>query len=276
MYRRAFSLIELLVVIAVIAVLVGLLLPAVQNAREAARRATCRNNLKQLGLALHNYHQAHKLFPPGSLNRGPVQAHHTGWGWGALMLPQLEQQSLYDQINFFQPLTFGSNQALLAQGLSVWRCPSDSAPDAIQISGSQLATGNYAGCAGSMTGEGILFGFSSVRISDVTDGTSHTILAGERVNQLNVPKLGSFTSGWYGAIPGLNSATPNSIPHLENNGLFTPNSDLNFPYAFQSRHTGGVNLLLCDGAVRFVSDNIDSRVWNALGSRKGGEVISDY
>lgn len=162
--KRAFTLIELLVVTAVIAVLVALLVPAVQQAREAARRTQCRNNLKQLGLALHHYHDAHRVFPPGFISQqGWLGASNRNqFGWGVMVLPYLEQTNLYSRFNFDRPnwdesIGIGSlmenNRKLSATKLSVFRCASDIAPDTIDRSclpqaGPTQGTSNYSGVTG--------------------------------------------------------------------------------------------------------------------------------
>src|SRR5690349_9537123 len=137
--RRAFTLIELLVVIAIIAILIGLLLPAVQKIREAAARMKCTNNLKQIGLALHNYHDANNYFPPGYVDRNtnpastPDNDLGPGWAWSSFLLPYLEQDNLYKQINFNVAMGVGANAALAQQPLTIFQCPSDSYQQAFPV-----------------------------------------------------------------------------------------------------------------------------------------------
>ena len=192
--QRGFTLIELLVTIAIIGVLVALLMPAVQSAREAARRSSCRNHLKQLALALHNYHDAHRTVPPGCIIMGDSPEALSGWGWGAMVLPFTEQSALYNTINFELGTTVGSNRAVVAQPIPFWWCPSDIGPSVctINVGGAgavAVATGNYCGS------QGMLSPLVCVRFGDVTDGLSQTLMLGERVHQPPVPGFDNeFTS----------------------------------------------------------------------------------
>ncbi len=237
--RRGFTLLELLVVIAIIAVLIALLLPAVQSAREAARRAGCVNNLKQIGLALLNYEQAMGVFPPGYisavdrtiLNACDQDAENaasvdlgTGWAWGSLILPYLEQQPVYNSINFSLSVAYRQNDTVSLTPLSVYLCPSDFGPSTIPVYSDPpdpaqpgtydashivdtLSRGNYVGmygigelCANSGandvpnnngTGDplgqhaGIFYRNSATKIAAITDGTSNTIAVGERSHNLS-------------------------------------------------------------------------------------------
>ena len=280
MRRRAFTLIELLVVIAIVGILMALLLPAVQQAREAARRMVCRNNLKQIGLALHNYHELHRLFPSGSIQAGPSFRPLSGWGWGAMILPQLEQTAVYNRIDFDTPNAIGGNRTLLTHGMAHWRCRTDPAPESVTVSEGavslRLATGNYVGCAGSPTGLGVLYPLSRVSIADIVDGTSNTIFVGERANQVNVPNVGTYTSGWYGYLSGPAGYLQNSVPDIQVNGWLPINFSRDFPVAFSGFHSGGVNIVMCDGSVRFLNSSIDGDLLNALGTRDGTEVVSYF
>ena len=214
--RRAFTLIELLVVIAIIAVLIGLLLPAVQKVREAAARMKCTNNLKQIGLALHSYHDANNRFPPGYAdgntdpNLTPDNDLGPGWGWAAFVLPYLEQNNVYRKINFSQGVGVGVNVQVSQTALAIFQCPSDPFQDAVNVYDSSFSTpiavvahGNYVGCNGwvecfngaggnpqaglgddglpgiyGAAGNGLFYRNSKYRMADVTDGTSNTIFAG--------------------------------------------------------------------------------------------------
>lgn len=210
-HRAGFTLIELLVVIAIIAILIALLLPAVQQAREAARRSSCKNNLKQIGLALHNYHDTYNMFPMGGY-RG--NTNEESWGWGAYLLPQLEQQTLFDQIQvnnlrLTQVMADPNLRTFTATPLTVFICPSDTGRNGIMDgprlnsssgrhfnglsgvgTGFRVGKSNYIGVCGygdvsrfdgqTRRPDGILYLNSSIRFRDITDGTSNTFAVGER------------------------------------------------------------------------------------------------
>jgi prepilin-type N-terminal cleavage/methylation domain-containing protein/prepilin-type processing-associated H-X9-DG protein len=315
--HRGFTLIELLVVIAIIAVLIALLLPAVQAAREAARRVQCMNNLKQVGLALHNYLSALDVFPPGILskpdrstgdNTGP------GWGWAAMILPQLEQPAIFNAINFGLPIEVAANQTARLSQINSFFCPSD-APFVPQftvvdttaaagpppIPGNPIcdvAASNYVGSFGKGdvsslypysptddppgrdNGEGLLFRNRSVRIAEITDGTSQTFAVGERSQHLS-------RSSWTGAIT--NAAVPLTdmqavtgfdpesgdalvLGHTgEDRG---PNSVRPHADQFWSRHPGGAQFVMGDGSVKFIKEQVGFVIFQALATRRGGEVLS--
>ena len=213
--RPAFTLIELLVVIAIIGILVGLLLPAVQQVREAAARIKCNNNLKQIGLALHGYHDANNSFPSGYVdgNTNPDSTPDNdvgpGWGWASMILPYVEQGNLYNQINFNQGVGIGSNAAASQTRLTIFQCPSDPYQQNFTVwpTSVVVAHGNYVGCNGweecynnaggdaqgggadglsggyGQAGDGPFYRNSHTRMTDVTDGLSNTIFVGERLRQ---------------------------------------------------------------------------------------------
>lgn len=270
--RKAFTLIELLVVIAIIAILIALLLPAVQQAREAARRTQCKNNLKQLGLALHNYHDVNLAFPPGWVDQGPDG--NSVWNWTAMILPYLEQSALYDQLNVgnsppVDVLADTDLVTLMQQPLTAFRCPSDTGPG-INTNGNRLNSGqslaltNYVGNAGSnrieragSEADGLYCQNSKVRIRDVTDGTSNTIAVGERAWKLNGYDLKAGVSfmnrtayGNQTEFGGVYSLGSGQTPINCTNGTICRRG-------FSSLHTGGSQFLLMDGSVRFISENID-------------------
>jgi prepilin-type N-terminal cleavage/methylation domain-containing protein/prepilin-type processing-associated H-X9-DG protein len=231
--RHGFTLIELLVVIAILGVLMGLLVPAIQKVREAASRMKCTNNLKQIGLALHNYHDAQGSFPPGYVDRNtdptstPDNDLGPGWGWAAILLPYLEQEPLYKQIDFNQGVGLGSNTAVCQLPLAIYQCSSDPYQQNFPVYDSSftnpiatVAHGNYVGCIGweecfmcaggsapagwgtdglsgklGSSGVGVFYRNSHTRIASVTDGLSNTIFVGERSGN-HAP------STWTGAVTG--------------------------------------------------------------------------
>ena len=306
--RRGFTLIELLVVIAIIGVLIGLLLPAVQAAREAARRTQCSNNLKQLGLALHNYHDAIGSFPPGFIslpgsngdNMGP------GWGWNAQVLSRMEQTPLYNSINFSLPIEFPANQTSRLITVSGLACPSDSSfqstftvvDDTTSNSNPgtaicDVASSNYPGCFGTGDpsnipgrdfGNGLFFRNRVVRIADITDGTSQTLAIGERSQNLSrATWTGAVT---HSAVPvtelqaenGLDPESGDALVVSHTGELDGPNSKPAHADQFWSRHPGGAQFCFADGSVRFLKEKRPLKIFQALATRSGGEILSptDY
>jgi prepilin-type N-terminal cleavage/methylation domain-containing protein/prepilin-type processing-associated H-X9-DG protein len=298
--RRAFTLIELLVVIAIVAVLVGLLLPAVQAAREAARRSQCVNNLKQVGIALQNYHDAHLVLPPGYVSGFDAVGNDTGpgWGWAAMLLPQFEQVPLFNACNFQQAIEAPANSTGRVANVGNFLCPSDPSATAYAAVKRNAATGapiqdicqvapsNYVGMYGTgepgPDGDGVFFRDSGIAFRDVTDGLSQTIFVGERSH-----RLGEAT--WVGSVTGaLMFPTDNDsigryvtetssgmvLGHVgELAGPGDPNSDVN---QFYSLHSGrGVNFLFGDGHVSFLKATMNYKSYLALATRAGGEVVSE-
>jgi prepilin-type N-terminal cleavage/methylation domain-containing protein/prepilin-type processing-associated H-X9-DG protein len=300
--RNAFTLIELLVVIAIIAILIALLVPAVQKVRESASRITCVNNLKQLGLALHSYHDRTKAFPPGyadlnsdpnsdaSMDRGP------GWGWAAFLLNDVEQSAVYSRIDFNQNV--GVNP-ICQTFLPIFYCPSDmqvtpfavyntsnppgSTPLALVAQGNYIAvngTKETSFYAGSNTGP--FLRNSRFRIADITDGLSNTLFIGER-------NSAHSRTTWVGAVPGgsvpaLQSSDPvgngeyaAALVLAHGNRSHVPNDpSLWDADVFYSRHTGGANFLLGDGSVRIINSSIDGIVYENLVSRADGNPVGDF
>ncbi len=298
--RRGFTLIELLVVIAIIGILVALLLPAVQQAREAARRTQCRNNLKQIGLALHNYHDAFLMFPPGyvAVGTGPHPAHDgtNGAGWGTMILPQLEQANLYDQFNPNLSIADPANDAFRQRPLAVFRCPSDRQPDLWDIkhedgSGTVLARlpiANYVGIFGTeavdgcenapgtapvksdgqCVGDGAFYHNSSVRLRQIADGSSQTLIVGER----RTDKFKGWFTTWVGMVPEGEEAFVRVLGSLDH----VPNDPVAHFDDFSSHHTGGAHFVLGDGHVQFISDSMDRALYQSLGTINGGEIVGAF
>ncbi|QDT99360.1 DUF1559 domain-containing protein [Gimesia aquarii] len=289
--QRGFTLIELLVVIAIIAILIALLLPAVQQAREAARRSTCKNNLKQIGLALHNYNETHNILPSGWIGVEPGVGSNvefgSGWGWGTMALPYLDQSPLYNQIDFNLDINDpGQTAGLIDQILPAFRCPSDPAPNTFELEEegnpgnvlAVLALANYIGVFGSdelddceivpagsaCQSTGLFFHNSNTRFRDITDGLSQTLFVGERKTD---PNFGWYTT-WVGAVPEGEETFARVLGATDH----TPNDPASHFDDFSSNHTGGAQFVFGDGRVRFISENIDLGVYRALSSIRGGEV----
>ncbi len=315
--RSGFTLIELLVVIAIIAILVALLLPAVQQARKAARRSSCQNNLKQLGLAFHNYHDTYNTLPNGGHPPTPGTGAYT-MGWAPKLFPYLEQGTRIDQINSFDPNGlvrctpwrydiaphYGEHQVW--GPVPVFACPSspqgDRATDivnatypwqqrqgalhyrastgpiedvpAIQISSGTPPENRFATT-------GLIYPFSRTRFAEVIDGLSNTILLGETSNSLKFP------SGNRNSFGGLQAWIWGHYYYSTNRFLTLDAKMIEFPINFRgtfphnstpyvSAHPGGAQFLLADGAVRFLSQNMDLNTLKRLSTRSGGEVIGEY
>jgi prepilin-type N-terminal cleavage/methylation domain-containing protein/prepilin-type processing-associated H-X9-DG protein len=298
MHRRrpAFTLIELLVVIAIIGILIGLLVPAVQKVRESAARLQCSNNLHQIGLACHHYHDATNGFPPGYVATAAYPDSAPGWGWGAFLLPYVEQDTLHRQINFNLPL---QGQPAIQAMVKVYLCPSDlPPPSAFPVVNATLdpialaAPSSYAATVGdddsecdAPTGNGVFYRNSHTRIAEITDGTSQTTLIGDRAwldtqgIWAGAPSGGLVRAG--ARNPWQLATAPAPVFVLVHNNWVNITTDADGGLDdFSSNHTGGVNLLLADGSVHFVrsitADGPEHRSFWGLGTRAGGEVIQGF
>jgi prepilin-type N-terminal cleavage/methylation domain-containing protein/prepilin-type processing-associated H-X9-DG protein len=282
MVQRGFTLIELLVVVSITGVLLGLLLPAVQAAREAARRVQCVNNLKQVGLALHHYHDALGAFPMGYAARGRFLDGNTdtspGWGWSSMILPQIEQATLYTAVNLNLAVEASQNSTVSRSLMPVYVCPSDltNAPfPVLDASGNAIATmapSSYAASVGndltdSATGmnddgigNGVMFRNSGIRLAAIIDGASQTIIVGERawsnVNGVwaGVVTNGTTRRGSMNRCPSTGAAFYPAATLVQAHGhlLNTDTDEDGGLDDFSSRHPGGANFVFADGSVRFI------------------------
>jgi len=272
--RPGFTLIELLVVIAIIAVLIALLIPAVQKVREAAARTQCRNNLKQLGLALHGYHDSSKKLPPGYNSATDAFGNDTGpgWGWGAYVLDYVEQSNLRRSISFNLDLGHANNAAARNTKLPIFLCPSDDTVGTFTPDGGtySVAHGSYVGLFGNFeieddpgNGNGLFFRNSQVKILQITDGTSNTLMVGERSSNL-------LKATWTGVVSGIDESQALVLGSADH----PPNDPVAHFEDFWSRHTQGVNFLFADGSVRNISNSVSPTIYKAMATRAGGEPVS--
>ncbi|RMF41733.1 MAG: DUF1559 domain-containing protein [Planctomycetota bacterium] len=278
-YRRSpgFTLVELLVVIAIIGILTGLLLPAVQAAREAARRTSCNNNLMQLGLGVHHFEFNMQRLPAGVLNpTGPIRSEAVGQhvSWLVQILPYIEERNAFAKFDIEAGAYAPVNAQVRDYGVTIFMCPSypywwDSPADTV-----------YAGCHHDREApidadnNGVLFLNSRVAFSDIEDGSTYTLLLGERA--IASPRLG-WVSGTRATL-----ANTSEITGFRDREWAVSSSDPNPPApdplfvgGFASAHPGGINATFADGAVRFLSQNIDAMVLQRLGNRADGELVGD-
>lgn len=306
--RHAFTLIELLVVIAIIAILIALLLPAVQQAREAARRSTCKNNLKQIGLALHNYHDAFQTFPYGGSARYWNPTGETAFNWRVMILPYLDQASLYNQMSPFFGSYDDTTMATLTnfheQIIPVYQCPSE--PEGGVRSGlttdfdnglgqvTTAAVSSYNGSSGPTSStvtcflcassvclchapgnhfgsdnkvEGIMGANArGTKLRDILDGSSNTLMVGEVTQIKN--GIGNPYAQWNGIWAV--SSTTTGINWIGRAAGWRSG------HGFASNHVGGAHFLMCDGAVRFISENLDLATFGFLGGKADGNVVGEF
>jgi prepilin-type N-terminal cleavage/methylation domain-containing protein/prepilin-type processing-associated H-X9-DG protein len=281
--RHGFTLVELLVVIAIIGVLVALLLPAVQAAREAARRVSCLNNVAQLGLSLHNYEFHFEALPPGVTNPdGPIRNEPQGThvSWIVKVLPYLEQNAMYRKFDQAAGAYADANAELRAIPISVLQCPSSAMPNVNEAG--TIAPSGYAGCHHDTEApidkdnHGLLYLNSKVRYSQIYDGSSMTILISEA---LTGPNSLGWVSGTRATLRNT-SAIERPQPYVPPATNPTPNeqerSGSLFVGGFGSYHPGGVNVGFADGSSRFLSYSVDPAVLRLLGHRADGEIVKPF
>ena len=286
--RLGFTLIELLVVIAIIGVLVGLLLPAIQQVRESARLLHCKNNLKQFGVAMHNYETARKHLPTGYEYEYSTNGNTRGYSWGTLLLPLLEETATFDRIDFSKPLHDVANTVIRERHLAGFLCPTDitSFDGYVEMGPERYAMASYAANFGppdlDVTQEqrkGVFSRNSRTRLADITDGLSATLMLGERQNgpfraAANNGNHFEYETAWSGAIR-------DQIDPRDDHGhmvLFqtghTPNHPASDDRDISASHSGLAVFLMCDGSVTPLSDSIDQTVYDAYGTRGGKEIIN--
>jgi prepilin-type N-terminal cleavage/methylation domain-containing protein/prepilin-type processing-associated H-X9-DG protein len=288
-WRQAFTVLELLVTITIIAVLAGILLPALMYARESARRTQCANNLRQIGLALHNYHDTAKRLP---LAWKPAQDRFSGYGWAVELLPYLEEAAIHNEIFDRLPVTAAQNEPARTTEMAIMRCPSDIADpmfDLYRESGHdshdddsqasaeehkmpaddvpivQLPTANYAGVFGTLEadetfpaprGDGPIVSDRRVRFDDLQRGQSHTIVIGERM-------MAMVPTTWF----GVNFHGEDAACRLVGSAMTSPNCDFCDECEFSSRHAGGANFVWADGRVTIIDDDIAPAEYQRLAKR---------
>jgi len=307
--RLGFTLIELLVVIAIIAILVALLLPAVQQAREAARRSQCKNNLKQMGLALHNYHDVFDTLPYGVRN----SPQNWGSSFWLSILPYADQANTFETVNFDTWPGWVTNFPSYNNFLPPYmQCPSSPLPKWRQRDGQNLGIGTYVGIAGvsgrdsvgsaairaDVSFRGVLFPFSNIKLDrDVVDGTSNTMAIAEQSDfgaadtdirsnwdwgaWMGCANCDAFWAGRNGIhIAGVTTLHPNwpigSKPQKSSHAYIGGGGEGCGNYPIQSVHEGGLHVLLCDGAVRFLSDNVDQGIGFNLADRRDRQELGDF
>lgn len=310
-HKTGFTLIELLVVIAIIAVLIALLLPAVQQAREAARRSACKNNFKQVALAIHNYHETHRVMPMGGGASNPTATNTNCWyktgangtvfSWGVHLLPFLEEANRYLNVDFSgaSPVAWASNydEARTLGKVQTFICPSNpqvgwkvrvvATLTPAVTGGGWMPRTDMAGMAGAtswpcvsttsgsprINGDGVFYGLSSTRFRDITDGLSNTLLIGEVTANTEAPMTTAVIFSNTYAFYDVSDVSTGI------NGIYTNPGRGTYDFyrqGFSSFHVGGAHFALCDGSVRFISKNVDQTTLENAAKRQDGNVAGSY
>ncbi len=295
--RPGLTLLELLVTLAIVTVLVSLVLPAVQRAREAARSARCLSNLRQIGVALHSYYSTHQIWPCGWILENPLQATDNGWGWLAMLLPQMDGRQLYNGLNFDRPMWDAANKTARERIFDAFICPSDryvgpvpfvswqaAGPTSSPQRSHEQSTGrpqtlywtgpsSYVGVFGPRdpddiayqpVSEGIFFLNSAVGAHHLLDGTSMTVVVGERAS-FRLP----------GAWAGMDPRDFEGPERVVGFGAHSPADPRADEAEFSSRHPHAVNFLFGDGGARAIRVSIDAAIMRALTTRAGGEPLDE-
>jgi prepilin-type N-terminal cleavage/methylation domain-containing protein len=297
--NAGFTLIEILVVVAIIGILIAVMLPAIQQARESARKSQCANNLKQIGLGMHAYLLVHKAFPPGY--KSAVQPDHDdggpGWAWGSMIMPYIEEVALHDEIDYTKSLRSPETEKVRLTSVSLFICPSDDIFEPIIDIPSKsstriicrMAAGNYVGSAGTIRPtcklcrdvfDGIFGRNRAIRPEELLDGLSKTLAVGERASRWSRPAIWGVLPNSKvidNQKPGLFAAGPAFVLgttfhegfNIETNDDMDHGTDGTFAESFGSLHSGGAFFLFCDAGVRFVYDDADPAIMNALSTRDG-------
>lgn len=293
--RAAFTLIELLVVIAIIGILMSLLLPAVQSIREAARRTECKNNLRQVALAAHLYHDAMERLPAGWI--GDSTDNLPGWGWASRLLPFMEQNNVYDTIDFTLPIDDPSHLTAVSGVISTFLCPSDPLGETLDLvptvdngglpppilanpyvlptsqpSAFMAPRSNFSGVFGTLeieddpdAGDGVFYRNSRTRFADIRDGLSHTLMIGERVSD-----YGGMT--WLGVLNWVDEPMARVVGIADH----APNSEGGHIDDFRSHHPMGANFAAADASVHLIDEAIDLDIYRGAATRNGKEIPGEF
>ena len=291
--RSGFTLVELLVVAGAVSVMGTQLIQAITEAREAARRSQCKNNLKQIALSLHNYHDTYNGLPPGWIGvdseteKANVMGLN-GWAWGARLLPFMDQAPLYNTLNFSASVTDPKHAQIVNKTFPTLRCPSDpftkkvvKLKDAKGEAVAEVGPSNYPGSFGTgnlakcekmkpgetCTGDGIFEHNTTIKFGDIKDGLSNTLAVGERTIDEKTDRV----TTWSGVFPKAKSPFSRILATSEQE----LNAKEKSVYGYASPHTGGAHFMIMDGVVRFIKSDLDLKVFQALTTRAGGEEITN-
>jgi prepilin-type N-terminal cleavage/methylation domain-containing protein len=294
---QGFTLVELLVVIAIIGILVALLLPAIQAARESARKTSCRNNLHQVGIAIHNYESAYRKLPPGYKYVQGSQGNALGHSWGSMVLPFMELKDIYDKIDFKKPIYDPINAAMREVHIDSLICPTDdvSPTGFVEMGTERYAMACYVANFGTPDLDedqeqelapngrpwGPFYRNSQTKLKDITDGTSKTLMIGERQNGL-FRHAGShgvhfaYETTWAGAVREISDPTDDHGHMVLFQTAHTPNHADSDDRDVSASHSGEAQFLMCDASVHSISENIDEKIYFALGTMNSGETVTEF